>query len=192
MDSYSLSYTLDPEQGKILSGLARRCQGINGWGPQELLQYAATATSQAEIDLKLDFLQDEVMHLENAQHNQTEKNRVHISEDERLICRRVADAFAEMYSLDLMVLDAGQYGFVKLQYYQHPFSFDDTCIFTSGRDLFDDLWGEWYSMRLLELTEGTPLADLDYQDMFRCLPENQQKEILGKREYFLNLAGISL
>ena len=192
MDSYSLSYTLDPEQGKILSGLARRCQGINGWGPQELLQYAATAHSQAEIDLKLDFLQDEVMHLENAQHNQTEKNRVHISEDERLICRRVADAFAEMYSLDLMVLDAGQYGFVKLQYYQHPFSFDDTCIFTSGRDLFDDLWGEWYSMRLLELTEGTPLADLDYQDMFRCLPENQQKEILGKREYFLNLAGISL
>ena len=192
MDSYSLSYTLDPEQGKILSGLARRCHGINGWGPQELLQYAATANSQAEIDLKLDFLQDEVMHLENAQHNQTEKNRVHISEDERLICRRVADAFAEMYSLDLMVLDAGQYGFVKLQYYQHPFSFDDTCIFTSGRDLFDDLWGEWYSMRLLELTEGTPLADLDYQDMFRCLPENQQKEILGKREYFLNLAGISL
>jgi|GEM_PF-140768 len=192
MDSYNLSYTLDPEQNKTLSGLARRCRGINGWGPQELLQYAATANSQAEIDLKLDFLQDEVMHLENAQHNQTEKNRVHISEDERLICRRVADAFAEMYSLDLMVLDAGQYGFVKLQYYQHPFSFDDTCIFTSGRDLFDDLWGEWYSMRLLELTEGTPLADLDYQDMFRCLPENQQKEILGKREYFLNLAGISL
>ena len=192
MDSYNLSYTLDPEQCKTLSGLARRCRDINGWGPQELLQYAATANSQAEIDLKLDFLQDEVMHLENAQHNQTEKNRVHISEDERLICRRVADAFAEMYSLDLMVLDAGQYGFVKLQYYQHPFSFDDTCIFTSGRDLFDDLWGEWYSMRLLELTEGTPLADLDYQDMFRCLPENQQKEILGKREYFLNLAGISL
>lgn len=132
------------------------------------------------------------MHLENAQHNQTEKNRVRITEEERLVCRRVVDAFAEMYSLDLMVLDAGQYGFVKLQYYQHPFSFDDTCIFTSGRDLFDDLWGEWYSMRLLELTEGTPLADLDYQDMFRCLPEKQQNEILGKREYFLGLAGISL
>lgn len=191
MDSYSLSYTLDPEQSKILSGLARRCRDINGWGPQDLLQYAATANSQAEIDLKLDFLQDEVMLLENAQHNQTEKNRVRITEEEWLVCRRVVDAFAEMYSLDLMVLDAGQYGFVKLQYYQHPFSFDDTCIFTSGRDLFDDLWGEWYSMRLLELTEGTPLADLDYQDMFRCLPEKQQNEILGKREYFLGLAGIS-
>ena len=33
MDSYSLSYTLDPEQGWILSGLVRRCRDINGWGP---------------------------------------------------------------------------------------------------------------------------------------------------------------
>ncbi len=192
MDSYSLSFTLDPEQHKILSGLARRCRDINGWGPQELLQYAATANSQAEIDLKLDFLQNAVTHLENANRTQTEKDRLRITEEERAVCRRVADAFAEMYSLDLMVLDAGQYGFVKLQYYKHPFGFDETDIFTSGRDLFDNLWGEWYSLRLLELTKDTPLADLDYPDMFRCLPEEQQKEILGRREYFLSLSGISL
>lgn len=30
MDSYNLSYTLDPEQGNILSGLSRRCRNING------------------------------------------------------------------------------------------------------------------------------------------------------------------
>ena len=192
MDSYNLSYTLDPEQGRTLSGLARRCRTINGWGPQELLQYAATANSQAEIDLKLDFLQDAVAHLEIVHSTQAEKDAVRITDEERAVCRRVANAFAEMYSLDLMVLDAGQYGFVKQQYYKHPYGFDETGIFTSGRDLFDDLWGEWYSLRLLALTKGTPLADLDYQDMFRCLPEDQQKEILGKREYFLGLAGISL
>lgn len=192
MDSYNLSYTLDPEQGKILSSLARRCRNINGWGPQELLQYAATANSQAEIDLKLDFLQDAITHLETVDHMQAEKDGVRITEEERAVCRRVADAFAEMYSLELMVLDAGQYGFVKLQYYKHPFGFDETGIFTSGRDLFDDLWGEWYSLRLLALTKGTPLAELDYQDMFRCLPEDQQKEILDRREYFLGLSGISL
>lgn len=192
MDSYNLSYTLDPEQGKILSSLARRCRNINGWDPQELLQYAATANSQAEIDLKLDFLQDAITHLETVDHMQAEKDGVRITEEERAVCRRVADAFAEMYSLELMVLDAGQYGFVKLQYYKHPFGFDETGIFTSGRDLFDDLWGEWYSLRLLALTKGTPLAELDYQDMFRCLPEDQQKEILDRREYFLGLSGISL
>lgn len=192
MDSYNLSYTLDPEQGKILSGLARRCRNINGWGPQELLQYAATANSQAEIDLKLDFLQDAVTHLETVDHMQAEKDGVRITEEERAVCRRVADAFAEMYSLDLMVLDAGQYGFVKLQDYNHPFGFEEAGIFTSGRDLFDDLWGEWYSLRLLALTKNTPLAELDYQDMFRFLPEEQQKEILGKREYFLDRSGITL
>ena len=192
MDSYNLSYTLDPEQGKILSGLARRCRNINGWGPQELLQYAATANSQAEIDLKLDFLQDAVTHLETVDHMQAEKDGVRITEEERAVCRRVADAFAEMYSLDLMVLDAGQYGFVKLQDYNYPFGFEEAGIFTSGRDLFDDLWGEWYSLRLLALTKNTPLAELDYQDMFRFLPEKQQKEILDKREYFLGRAGITL
>lgn len=192
MDSYNLSYTLDPEQGKILSGLARRCQNINGWGPQELLQYAATANSQAEIDLKLDFLQDAVTHLETVDHMQAEKDAVRITEEERTVCRRVADAFAEMYSLDLMVLDAGQYGFVKLQDYNYPFGFEEAGIFTSGRDLFDELWGEWYSLRLLALTKNTPLAELDYQDMFRCLPEKQQEEILGKREYFLDRSGITL
>ncbi len=192
MDSYNLSYTLDPEQSKILSSLVRRCRDINGWGSHELLQYAATANSQAEIDLKLDFLQDAVSHLEIVHSAQAEKDTVRITDEERIVCRRVADAFAEMYSLDLMVLDAGQYGFVKLQYYKHPFGFDETNIFTSGRDLFDDLWNEWYSLRLLELTKGTPLAELDYQDMFRCLSEKQQEEILGKREYFLGLSGISL
>ncbi len=79
MDSYNLSFTLDPEQGKILSGLARRCRNISGWGPQELLQYAATANSQAEIDLKLDFLQDAVTHLETVNHMQAEKDGVRIS-----------------------------------------------------------------------------------------------------------------
>ncbi len=192
MNTYNLSYTLDPEQYKMLSGLARRCKAINGWGIQELLQHAATANSQAEIALKLDFLQDAVAHLEIVHSTQSEKDTMRITEEERAACRRVTNAFTEMYSLDLMVLDAGQYGFVKLQYYKHPFGFDEADIFTSSKDLFDDLWGEWYSLRLLKLTKGTPLAELDYQDMFRCLPEKQQEDILGKREYFLGLARLSL
>lgn len=67
MDSCNLSYTLDPEQRKTLSSLARRCRDINGWGSRELLQYAATTNT-----------------------------------------------FAEIYSLNHMVLDGEQYDFVKL------------------------------------------------------------------------------
>lgn len=192
MDSYNLSFTLDPEQNNILLDLTRRCSNINGWDPLKLLQYAATANAKAEIDLKLSFLQDAVTHLETVNDIQAEKNRVRITEEERGICLRVSDAFAEIYSIDLMVLDAKQYGFVILQGYNHPFGFEDAHIFTSGKDLFNNLWGEWYSQRLLNLAKGTPLVNLDYQDIFPCLSKEQQNEILNKREYFLNRSGISL
>ena len=100
-----------------------------------------------------------------------------------------------------MVLDAGQYGFVKLQYYKHPFGFDETgiCPF-----LLCDAHGVFFCLCAVHdfqmgdcilqkvQFQVTPLADLDYQDMFRCLPEEQQKEILGKRKYFLGLSRISL
>lgn len=192
MDSYNLSYTPGFEQQKRLSDLARRCRGINGWGVQELLQHAATANYKADIDLKLDFLEDEVSLLESQSCRQAAREQLCISEEEHAACQRVADAFSEIYSADLLVLDAGSYGFVKLQYFHPPFGYDEAGIFTTGKDLFNDLWNEWISLRLLALTKGTPLANLDYQDMFQCLPAEKQQEFMDKRDYFLDRSGISL
>ena len=192
MDSYNLSYTPGFEQQKRLSDLARRCRDINGWGVQELLQHAATANCRAEIELKLDFLEDEVSLLESQSCRQAAKEQLCISEEEHAACRRVADAFSEIYSADLLVLDAGRYGFVKLQYFHPPFGYDEAGIFTTGRDLFNDLWNEWLTIRLLALTKGTPLADLDYQVMFQYLPVEKQQELMDKRDYFLSRSGITL
>ena len=121
MNSYKLDYTLGIDQQKTLSELVRRCREINSWGEQELLQYAATANSKAEIEMKLQFLQEQIPLLEDENQKETLKKQVRITEKEHLKCRKVADAFAELYSVDLLVLDAGIYGFVKLQYY-HPLS----------------------------------------------------------------------
>ena len=88
MDSYNLSYTPGFEQQKRLSDLARRCRGINGWGVQELLQHAATANSKAEIELKLDFLEDEVVRLETEDHVAAVKERLCITDGERAGCLR--------------------------------------------------------------------------------------------------------
>lgn len=192
MDSYNLSYIPGVEQQKRLSDLARRCKGINGWSVQELLQHAATANYKADIDLKLDFWEDEVERFENQFCSQTAKEQLCISEEEHAACQRVADAFSEIYSANLLVFDAGSYGFVKLQYFHLPFGYDKADIFTTGKDLFNDLWNEGISLRLLALTKGTPLADLDYQDMFQCLPANKQQEFLDKRDYFLDRSGITL
>lgn len=139
MDSYNLSYTLGFEQQKRLSDLARRCRRINGWGMQELLQHSATANYKAEIDLKLDFGEDEVIRLENEDHIKAVKEQLYISIEERTSCQKVMDAFSELYSINFLILDADKYGFVKLQYYRHSFGFDETSIFTSSRNLFDEL-----------------------------------------------------
>ena len=192
MNTYNLSYTLGFEQEKKLSDLVRRCREINGWGEQELLQHASTANSKAEIDLKLDFLEDEVIRFENQFCIQTAKEQLYISDEEHAACQRVADAFSEMYSADLLVLDAGRYGFVKLQYFHPPFEYDETRIFTTGKDLFNDLWYEWLSSQILDITEDTPLAEINYQDILRCLPAEKQQEFMDKRNDFLDRSGISL
>ncbi len=43
---------------------------------------------------------------------------IYITEEQRAKCRKVADAFAELYELmDVMVADAGRFGFVRLQWF---------------------------------------------------------------------------
>ncbi len=46
--------------------------------------------------------------------------KVYITEEERNKCRKVSDAFAELYEIedeDMLVVDVGRYGFIKLQCY---------------------------------------------------------------------------
>ena len=50
----------------------------------------------------------------------------YITDDEMEKCRKVVDAFAELYEIEnILVVDAGRYGFVKLQYYRPPQGFED-------------------------------------------------------------------
>ena len=66
-------YTLGIDQQKTLSNLAKRCREINGWGEHDLLQYAATANFKAEIEMKLQFLQEVVPLLEDEYKKETLK-----------------------------------------------------------------------------------------------------------------------
>lgn len=43
------------------------------------------------------------------------ENPIYITDEERKKCRKVAEAFTEMYEQeDMLVLEAGKYGFIKL------------------------------------------------------------------------------
>ena len=119
----------------------------------------------------------------------------YISEDEREKCLKVIDAFAELYETtndDIVVLDGGRYGFIKLQYYKFPNGFNTSMTFTDSVSLFDDLWEDWLNMQLFELVKGTPLIELDYEDIFKCMPEEKQETLMEKRGYFAEKAGLSI
>lgn len=113
------------------------------------------------------------------------ENEVYITEEEREKCRRVADAFSELYELtDTVVVDVGKYGFVKLQYYKLSAGFGSVVTYRDSETMFNDLWEDWLCSRLLMPVLGTPVAELEYEDIFRRLPKEQQEELMAKRSYF--------
>ena len=119
------------------------------------------------------------------------EKRVYITDKEREKCQRVMEAYAELYeNEDLLVLNAGRYGFVKLQSYRIPFGFDEITTFVDSQSLVDDLWEEWVETQLLILARDTPMEEMSYVDIFRSLPGEKQNEIMEKRNDFADRAGI--
>ncbi len=94
------------------------------------------------------------------------EKKIYITEAEREKCRRVADAFAELEDVDVVVVDVGRYGFVKLQYYTPPTGFENDFTFTDSRALFDDLWEEWLHTQLIILAREMKIEDIDYDDIY--------------------------
>ena len=118
------------------------------------------------------------------------EKKAYITEEEQEKCRRVADAFAELEDVDVVVVDVGRYGFVKLQYYTPPTGFENDFTFTDSMKLFDDLWEEWLHTQLVMLAKELKIDDVDYDDIFKHLSEEKQNELGNRKQYFSKLAGI--
>ena len=117
----------------------------------------------------------------------------YITREESARCKLVRDAFAELYDEDdVIVLDAGRYGFIELQYFNGDSEFSFNRVFADSRKLFEELWENWLDVQLLRFAEGTPIAEMDYEDIFKILPQERQDELMEKRKYFAGKAGISL
>ena len=120
-------------------------------------------------------------------------NRVFITEEEKEKCRKVMEAYAELYEkTDVLVVDAGKYGFVKLQYFNAEKGFDDAVSFLESQTMFEDLWEEWRILFLLDFAKGTSMVELDYKHIFQCLPDDKKSELMNKKIYFAERAGIDL
>ncbi len=121
------------------------------------------------------------------------EKQVYITEEERAKCQKVADAFAELYEMEnIVVLDAGRYGFVELKYYKPPHGFEEDATFTDSRALFEELWQEWLNMKLYLLAKDTPMLERGYKGVFESLPEEKQSELIGRKAAFAKAAEIYL
>lgn len=114
------------------------------------------------------------------------KKQAFITEEESRKCRKVVDAFTEVYENDgTAVLDAGKYGFVKLQYYTIHSGFDCVTTYTDSKELFNSLWEDWLYINLLKYMETPETENMGYTEIIRRLPHEKQAELAEKKEYFL-------
>ena len=121
------------------------------------------------------------------------EKQVYITEEERAKCQKVADAFAELYEMEnVLVVDAGRYGFVELKYYKPPHGFEDTITFTDSVALFEELWKEWLNTKLYLMAKGTPLLEKGYKGVFESLPEEKQSKLIVRKADFAKTAEIYL
>ena len=77
------------------------------------------------------------------------KKKTYITDEEKEKCQKVVDAFAELFeNEDLTVVNAGKYGFIKLQYFRSHLGFDNAFSFNDSKRLFNDLWNEWLDTQI--------------------------------------------
>lgn len=121
------------------------------------------------------------------------KKEVYITEEERKKCQKVADAYAkELEEDDIVLLNVERYGFVMLQFCQQPMGIDSATTFTDSREMFDFLWEEWLIAHLIRLAEELHMEDVDEDTIFAHLSKEKQEELLCKRYYFAEKAGIAI
>lgn len=64
MKFFELTFIVEDSQQERLSALAERFGRVNGWGEKEILQFAVAAFHKAEIEEKLDFLENVIEGME--------------------------------------------------------------------------------------------------------------------------------
>ena len=119
------------------------------------------------------------------------EKKIYITEEERAKCKKVIDAFAELYEMEnIVVVDVGSYGFVELKYYKPSHGFEDAITFTDSVALFEELWEEWLNTKLYLMAKGTSLLENGYKGMLESLPEEKQSEFIVKKADFAKIAEI--
>lgn len=119
------------------------------------------------------------------------KKNIFITKNERKKCKKVAKAYAKLdKNNNIVIIDTGKYGFVKLSDYNPHDGFITMETFTDSKKLFNNLWEDWLITQLYLKVKGTILSEMDHEEIFQHLPESEQKIFTAKHRYFARKAGV--
>ena len=113
------------------------------------------------------------------------EKRINITAEEREKCRKVADAFAELYEMaEIMVLDADRHGFVMLKHYELSSGFAEAETYTDSEELFDALWEEWLNTKLYLMAKEMKLEEIHYEEVFDSLGKQKMQQFKLLRLFY--------
>lgn len=106
----------------------------------------------------------------------------YISERERKKCKIISEIFSGLCkALDIVIMDTGKYGFVKMQYDDEEREFINISTFIDGDGLFEALWKDWLNEQLFTYALRPPYEFMDYEEIFEHLPKKRQMQLMAKR-----------
>lgn len=116
-----------------------------------------------------------------------------ITNEEREKCAKVAEAFQQIYTEgDVLLFDAGNYGFVKIHDYIPCSGFEGITTFTNSSDMVNNLWNEWLLQKVFNHIQGSALENTCYEDALKKLPENIKSDVLSTKELFSQLTNLPI
>lgn len=103
-----------------------------------------------------------------------------ILEEEKKNCgavKRIFDkVFVESGMEDCCILDAENFGFVVLKWYNEKNGFDTVRTFTKGNELFMHLFEEYETFLLYQYAKEERLTELDFHEISEKISEDHKKQ----------------
>lgn len=113
----------------------------------------------------------------------------YITLEEKERCKIVADIFYESLAKDdLIICDAGKYGYAMLTYYKPPIGFDGIVMFTDSQKMYNTLLREWYTLRIEELAKTMNMSNFDVDVFYEQLSDEQKVPLIQQRQEFIEMS----
>lgn len=86
---------------------------------------------------------------------------------------------------DIIICDAGKYGYAMLTYYKPPIGFDGIIVFADSRKMYDTLLQEWFISLVEKQAKTMDMSELDTVNFYEKLSDEQKASLIQQRQQFI-------